>query len=33
MRKLCPNCNKGLGNFKDDLYLLEKAQEYLIKHG
>lgn len=26
---LCINCNKGLGNFKDDLDLLLKAIEYL----
>lgn len=27
---LCHNCNSGLGLFKDDVKLLEKAKEYLI---
>lgn len=26
---LCINCNKGIGNFKDNIYLLKKAIEYL----
>ena len=26
---LCPPCNKGLGDFKDDIMLLEEAIEYL----
>ena len=26
---LCDNCNKGLGHFKDSVYLLQKAIEYL----
>jgi hypothetical protein len=30
---LCTNCNKGLGCFKDDPRLLERAAEYLKKHG
>lgn len=29
---LCPNCNQGLGSFKDDINLLVKAIEYLNKH-
>lgn len=29
---LCPTCNNGLGCFKDDLKLLEKAIEYLKLH-
>lgn len=29
---LCGNCNKGLGNFKDSLYLLREAEEYLRAH-
>lgn len=28
---LCNHCNRGLGNFKDDLYILEKAISYLKK--
>ena len=30
---LCGNCNKGLGNFKDQPVLLLKALEYLITYG
>lgn len=30
---LCTQCNKGLGNFKDNSDLLEKAIEYLKQHG
>lgn len=26
---LCMNCNQGLGKFKDDLQLLDKAKDYL----
>lgn len=26
---LCTNCNIGLGQFKDSLYLLDKAKKYL----
>lgn len=26
---LCTNCNQGLGKFKDDINLLQKALEYL----
>jgi hypothetical protein len=29
---LCPNCNQGLGNFKDNINLLTKAIEYLKNH-
>jgi hypothetical protein len=29
---LCYYCNTGLGNFKDDIALLEKACDYLRKH-
>ncbi len=29
---LCHNCNKGLGNFLDDIDLLQKAIEYLKQH-
>lgn len=29
---LCLNCNNGIGKFKDDLSLLEKAVVYLRKH-
>ena len=29
--KLCQVCNRGLGHFKDDPALLEKALEYLRK--
>ncbi len=29
---LCPNCNNGLGCFRDDPKRLEKAIEYLTKH-
>lgn len=30
---LCGNCNRGLGMFKDEIYLLQKAKEYLGKNG
>jgi hypothetical protein len=29
---LCTQCNTGLGKFKDDLTLMEKAMNYLRKH-
>jgi len=29
---LCTNCNRGLGHFKDDPALLERAAQYLRKH-
>ena len=29
---LCGNCNKGLGNFQDNINTLVKAIEYLKKH-
>lgn len=29
---LCHHCNRGLGNFKDNIKSLEKAIEYLKKH-
>lgn len=29
---LCDNCNKGLGNFKDDIELLKNAALYLETH-
>lgn len=28
---LCPDCNRGLGGFRDDPVLLQKAIEYLTK--
>ncbi len=28
---LCYNCNNGLGRFKDDIIVLKKAVDYLIK--
>ena len=28
---LCDNCNHGLGKFKDDIDLLQKAMDYLIQ--
>lgn len=30
---LCGNCNIGLGNFKDNVEILEKAIEYLKQNG
>ena len=29
---LCPDCNRGLGGFHDDIELIEKALQYLQKH-
>ena len=29
---LCHDCNTGLGKFKDDINLLQKAIEYLKRH-
>lgn len=29
---ICDNCNKGLGQFKDDLYVVDRAAEYLREH-
>jgi hypothetical protein len=29
---LCYSCNLGLGNFRDNAGILEKAIEYLLKH-
>jgi hypothetical protein len=29
---LCPNCNFGLGNFKDDINILENAIQYLANN-
>lgn len=28
---LCPNCNVGLGNFQDNILLLQKASLYLME--
>jgi hypothetical protein len=30
---LCQECNRGIGNFKDDIKSMQKAIEYLRKHG
>lgn len=29
---LCPDCNRGLGGFNDDIELIRKALRYLEKH-
>lgn len=29
---LCGNCNRGIGSFKDNIYILEKAIQYLKSH-
>lgn len=29
---LCPDCNRGLGGFRDDLAIVEKAVEYLKRN-
>jgi hypothetical protein len=29
---LCDNCNTGLGQFKDDIELLDKAKNYLLQY-
>jgi len=29
---LCGNCNRGLGNFQDNIEMLEKAKNYLVKY-
>ena len=28
--KICTKCNNGLGQFKDNIDLLDKAKQYLI---
>ncbi len=30
---LCTNCNLALGHFRDSIWTIENAIEYLIKHG
>ena len=29
---LCGTCNRGLGNFQDNIEMLEKAKNYLVKY-
>lgn len=29
---LCGTCNRGLGNFQDNIEMLEKAKDYLVKY-
>lgn len=29
---LCTNCNRGLGSFKDDVFIMKNAISYLIEH-
>ncbi len=29
---LCRNCNSGIGSFKENLSIFDKAKEYLVKH-
>lgn len=29
---LCPECNKGIGHLKEDLYILTKAHNYIRKY-